>query len=298
MSDDGANPQDPQDQHGQQPDQPYGEQQPGPGQYGYGQPGPAGQPGAYGQQPGYGAPPPHGQQPRAYSVGDAFSYGWAKFQANLAPLILITVAIAVTVFVVQLIGNVVSAGVAGGATTVIEYDPDTGRITSTESGAGWFGASLLVSLLFGFISSALYLLIQSAIIKGSLLLADGRKLDLQAMVSGLNVVQILLAAVLVSALTTIGLILCVLPGIAVWFFTFYTLYFVIDQDLPAVEAIKASVEFVKDNAGQLVVFFLAALAAYVVGALLCGLGLLVAIPVVVVAQAYTFRTLRGGPVAA
>jgi uncharacterized membrane protein len=50
--------------------------------------------------------------------------------------------------------------------------------------------------------------------------------------------------------------------------------------------------------GPLVLFFLASIAAYVVGACLCGLGLLVAIPVVVIAQAYTFRTLNGDPVTA
>jgi uncharacterized membrane protein len=47
--------------------------------------------------------------------------------------------------------------------------------------------------------------------------------------------------------------------------------------------------------GALVLFFLAAAALYVVGACLCGLGLLVAVPVVAVSQAYTFRILTGEP---
>ena len=38
---------------------------------------------------------------------------------------------------------------------------------------------------------------------------------------------------------------------------------------------------VKDNIGVLILFFLASLAAYIVGACLCGVGLLVAIPIVV-----------------
>jgi uncharacterized membrane protein len=38
--------------------------------------------------------------------------------------------------------------------------------------------------------------------------------------------------------------------------------------------------------------------AIFVGALLCGLGLFVAVPVCVIAQAYAYKVLRGQPVAA
>jgi uncharacterized membrane protein len=38
--------------------------------------------------------------------------------------------------------------------------------------------------------------------------------------------------------------------------------------------------------------------AYFVGAILCGIGLLVAVPVVIIAQAYMWRRLQNMPVAA
>ena len=78
----------------------------------------------------------------------------------------------------------------------------------------------------------------------------------------------------------------------------FALYFVVDKQMPALEAIKASISFVNKNLGTLIGFFLASLLAYFVGALLCGIGLLAAIPVVIIVQAYTYRTLQGEAVAA
>ena len=108
----------------------------------------------------------------------------------------------------------------------------------------------------------------------------------------------MLAALIIGVLTFIGFILCIIPGIVVIFLTSYTLYFVVDRGLGAVDAIKASFNMVKDNAGVLILFFLATVAAWIVGTCACLVGLLVAIPVVIIAQAYTFRTLNGDPVTA
>jgi uncharacterized membrane protein len=43
---------------------------------------------------------------------------------------------------------------------------------------------------------------------------------------------------------------------------------------------------------------LLSLVAYFVGAILCGVGLLVAIPVVIIGQAFLYRRLTGGAVSA
>ena len=201
-------------------------------------------------------------------------------------------------FVVQIIGWVISGALAGSSTSTLEYDPLTGQFERTGGSAGLFGASLFVSAIFGFISYALTLIIQSGIIKGSLAITYGRKINFNEMFSGLNFVQIIIASIIVGLATFVGLLLCFVPGLVVMFFTWFTLYFVVDKNMPALEAIKASVSFVNKNMGTLIGFFLAALVAYFVGALLCGIGLLVAIPVVIIAQAYTYRTLQGESVAA
>jgi len=276
------------------PQDPYGQQPPQgpPGEPNYGQPpsNPYGQP--YGQPAGQS---PYGQVPGGnapFSVGDAFGYGWNKFKANLGPILIATLVMLAVVAVIQIL----QFAVTGGSEATFEIDPNTGELTSTSS--GMVGGSIIASLFFGGLSFLAQLFIQSGIVKGSLDLTRGKPISLGSMFSGIDFVQVLIASLILAVATIIGIVLCVLPGLAVMFLTSFTLYFIIDKELPAIEAIKASISFTMANAGTLIVFFLACIAAYIVGAVLCGVGLLVAIPVVVIAQAYTYRTLQGEQVAA
>lgn len=280
------------------PQNPYGQQPPQgpPGEPDYGQP--AGNP--YGQPYGGGAnQPPYGQSPygdtggpEQYSVGGAFSYGWKKFQANLGPILIV----ALVMFAVLVMIQILQFAMTGGSETTFEIDPTTGQLESNEP--GMLAGSILASLVFGALSFLAQLVIQSGIVKGALDLTRGKPISLGSMFAGINWAQVIVASLIIAVATIIGILLLFLPGLAVMFFTAFTLHFIIDKGLPAIEAIKASVSFTIANAGTLIVFFLACLAAYIVGALLCGIGLLVAIPVVVIAQAYTYRTLQGEQVTA
>ena len=204
------------------------------------------------------------------------------------------IAIAIGVIALQLIGNVLS-GALDSSRTSMGFDAQGNPVVNTTGGATF--ASLAVSLLFSVISFVVNLVVQAAIIRGALDLTYGRPLSLGSMFSGLNLVQVGIASVVLAILTVVGLVLCILPGLVVLFFTAYTLYFVVDKEMPALEAIKASANLVNRNVGTLLGFFLASVLAYILGAILCGVGLLVAIPVVLIAQAYTYRTLQGETVA-
>ncbi|PUA81331.1 hypothetical protein [Nocardioides currus] len=303
MSNYGDTPDDetPKDPYGQPPSGPPSEPnygQPGAGAPNYGDPA-SSQPG---NQPGYGQPygqapygqQPYGQQPggvSTFSVGDAFSYGFKKFQANLGPLIIAALVLFAVVAVIQVLQYIVG----GGGETTIELNDD-GTMTSTSG--GMLGGSIVASLFFGVLSFLAQLAIQAGIVKGALDITQGQRLSIGTMFNGINWVQVLIASLILAVATIIGLVLCILPGLAVMFVTAFTLQFIIDKDLPAVQAIQASAKLVMANAGTVLVFFLACLAAYFVGAILCGIGLLVAIPVVVIAQAYAYRTLQGEQVAA
>lgn len=272
------------------PQDPYGQQPPQgpPGEPNYGQP--AGNP--YGQppsgQPPYGGP----TSGEPFSVGNAFSYGWKKFQANLGPILIAALVLLAAVVLLQIIQVIFT----GGSEVEFTIDPDTGAV-ETDDG-GMLGGSIIASLFFGALSFLVQLVIQSGIVKGALDITRGKAISLSTMFQGIDFVQVVIASLILAVATMIGIVLCVLPGLAVMFFTAFTLYFIIDRGMSAIDAIKASVSFVMANAGTLIVFFLACIAAYIVGALLCGVGLLVAIPVVVIAQAFAFRTLQGEQVAA
>jgi len=143
-----------------------------------------------------------------------------------------------------------------------------------------------------------FVIIQAAVVRAALALTRGETIELQTLFRFDNLPQLLIGALIVALLSSIGTMLCYIPGLIVTFFVQFYVHFLIDQNMTGVDAIKASFSFVNQNLGTLVGFFLASLVAYFLGALLCGIGLLVALPVVFIAQAYTYQRLRGVAVAA
>ena len=97
--------------------------------------------------------------------------------------------------------------------------------------------------------------------------------------------------------TFLGTLLCYIPGIIAAFLLDWTMFYVVDQDMAPVDAVKASVKFVTDHLGDTIVFYLLGIVVLIVGAILCLVGLLVAVPVILIGAAYTFRRLNGEQVA-
>lgn len=260
----------PQDPYGQAPQDPpaapnYGQPTEGQAPYGqapYGQ-APAGQP-PYGQTP-------YGQAPggvAAFNVVEAFGYGWKMFLANLGPIILATLAMVAAIVVINVLQFILA------------------------------GDSSIVALFFSIVGFLAQILAQAAIVKGSLDITKGKPITVGSLVEDIDWAQVVVASLIIAVGMAVGFVLLVLPGIAVFFLTSFTTYFIIDKKMGAIDALKASVSFVIANIGSLILLFLASIAAYIVGAILCGVGLLVAIPVVVIATAYAYRTLNGEQVAA
>jgi uncharacterized membrane protein len=221
---------------------------------------------------GYGAPPPPPPAPAqgggGYSAGTAWSYGWNKFTSNLGQILLAVIVLVVVQIAVQAISYLVSD-------------------------------ALLVRWVFSLAAWVLSMIIGAGIVRFALDITEGKRLDAATILTPNKLGDVIIVSLVTGVLTFIGLILCVLPGLAVMFFTSFSLYFLMDrEDLGAIDAIKASFEFTKNNAGSVIVWFLLGLATWIVGALLCGVGLIAAIPVVLIGTAYTYKTLNGQPVAA
>lgn len=252
------------------------------------------------QPQGFGAPGgPTGQPETAGNnpvpIGDAFNWGWSKFQQNVGPILIAAAAILVAVLVVEAI---VWIGVIGSlAATTTTHTTDLGYTYTTTSGGGGFAVLIgwMVFMIVYFVGLAL---IQLAIIRATLAVTNGQTFDLKSMFSTDQLGQYILGAILVGVATGIGTMLCLIPGLIVMFFSLFWGFFMIDKKLGAVESIKASFALVNKNVGTLIGFFIASYIAYMVGAILCGIGLLVAIPVVILATGYMYRRLQGEAVAA
>lgn len=300
--DDGTPPPD----HGQQP----GAAQPGygmPGGYppppGYGAPPPGNYPpppsGNYPPPGGYPPPPPSGGYPPPppgggygapihgapgfggpggtpqLTVPDALGYAWNKFKANAGVWIGIT-------FIVFLIQVAVS--------WIFGLDDSYRTSDFNDYFSVWRIVGTLVSMIVGYLVSA-------ALIRGALHEVDGTKPGIGSFFQFTNVGAIILASFLVGIITSIGFILFIIPGIILLFLTWWTLQFVIDQEKDAIAAIKASFEVISQNVGPLALLAIVLGLLNVVGALLCGVGLLVTIPVTEIASTYAYRVATRGRVA-
>jgi uncharacterized membrane protein len=163
-------------------------------------------------------------------------------------------------------------------------------------GSGTF-ASFLVGAVGQFAFSVITMIISTALLRGALDVTEGRPFQISGLVSRINIGSVVLAGLLVAVITAVGTVLCILPGIAAEFFLLFTPIFVVDKNLAPVDALKASFDFTRNNLANMLVWVIVGGLVYVIGLCLCGVGALVAIPVVMLGAAYTYKKLTGQPVA-
>lgn len=259
-------------------------------------PGPPGPPGGYGAPPPgqpYGAP---GGSP--YNVGEAFSYAWAKFQANMGQMILAALAIFAGAIVIFGIYAVLVFSVLAGDGLECKSRDVAGYCTEYDAGGiGFFGTLLLTALFVG-VFFVFAQIVGAGLIREALGVTQGRAFTTAGVFKFENLGPVIVTSLLVGAGILVGTVICYLPGIAFGFFSSYSLYFLIDKNLAPVEAIKASFRFVLDNLGPTLLWYLVTLVIVFVGELLCGVGLLAAIPIALVGTAYTYKRLNNEPIAA
>ncbi|MEV7972228.1 hypothetical protein [Cellulomonas sp. NPDC089187] len=292
--------------YGQQPPaEPYGQQPPAQQPYGqptgqpYGQP--TGQP--YGQPTGqpYGQPtgqPYDAQQPYATggyqapvsagsAIGDGFSWAWNKFTRNAGPLIggLAVYGAALVVLSLILFGLIIGGTVAA----TDQY----GNLRPGAAGAaltGWLFFIALVLLFSVFVQAAVVRVTTEIMQTGRTTFASFFRIE--------RFGTVLLAALLVGIGTSIGSLLFYVGAIVFGFFAQFTLFYVIDKGLGAIDAIKASFQLAARNFGTAALLYLVVLVAGSIGGALCGIGALVTTPLAMLISGFVFRRLHGEAVAA
>lgn len=240
--------------------------------------------------PQQGYPPVGG--PPAFSVGDAFGWAWNKFSKNAVPLIVAALVFGVVMIALQGLVNVVQMLVSPGDTS---YVADDSGLSFSYAATGFAG--VLVSIVGWFLSLIVSAAIQSAFLGGIFDIANGQQVTVGSFFRPRNIGNVIIAGLIVGVITTIGFFLCVLPGVIASIMLIFTTVAVLDRNLSPIDAIKSSFETSKNNIGPVLLTWLAVVAVVFVGALLCGVGLLVAIPLAALIVVYTYRSLNGGFVA-
>lgn len=271
---------------------------PPPGGYG-GPPPPPGPPPGGGYGGGYGGPPPGGgyggPTNGQWDVGSALGWAWNKFQSNVGQFVVAGLAILGSAIVIGIVYFVLLTTVfSGDERCYTDFFGDRQCVSE--------GPSVFSSLLLSAITLTLFVVLTSVIgagiIRSSLGVTEGRAFSTAEVFKFTDLGPVIVTSLLIGAGVLVGTILCFIPGIVFGFVSSYALYFVIDQKLAPVAAIKASFELVKNNLGSTIIWYLVAQVMVSIGAALCGLGLLVAFPLSVLGTAYTYKVLTGRPVVA
>jgi uncharacterized membrane protein len=292
---------------------PPGQGYPPPPQGGYPPPPPQGYPPPPPQ--GYPPPPPPGQGyapgggfpgfpgypggPAAFSVGEAFSWAFNKFSKNAGPLIIATLALVAIVAIIAGIVQTLALAVAPDSVSSYQsgYDASGDPFASYSANVSYGFAGVAVLIIGYIVLLVVGAALTSAYFGGLLDIANGQPVTVGSFFKPRYVGNVIIATLIVGILTAIGGFLCFIPGLIVGLFLMFTTIALIDRNLSPIDAIKASFEIGKANFVPVLLVWLVVVALAIVGALLCGVGLLVAIPVGLLIEVYAYRKLTGGSVA-
>ncbi len=264
-------------------------------------------PGAYPPPPpaeGGWAPPPPGYGRPAFTVGEGVSWAWNKFVKNAAPLVLATLIFGLILFAVMGVFAWVVSMVAPATFTAYQTADGVTEIVSPNTSATGTVVSMLGWIIFAVLGGA----IASAYYGGLLDIADGRPVTVGSFFRPRKVASVVLAALLIGIVSSIitfpfllipvvGPLLAIVLGLAVSVFTMFTTVVIVERGLSPMDGIRTSIGIARAHIGESLLVWLVSQALLFLGAMLCGVGLLLTAPIALLFIVYAFRKLSGGMVA-
>jgi len=214
------------------------------------------------------------------SIGNAFSWGWTKFTQNVGTFIgVAAVMLGVTILINGLLWVILFAGASTGS-------------------EGGFIVSLILSALFVAVLFFIQFVFYLPFVRAVMMLTRGEKPIFAELFKTEGLGNFVGGAALMAIGVFLGTLLCYVPGIIFAFFGLFWAFFIVDRNLGPVEAIKSSFGLVNRNLGAVVLLYIGVMIAIFIGYLLCGIGILAALPVSLLAAGYVYKTLNGETVAA
>ena len=175
------------------------------------------------------------------------------------------------------------------------------------------GATAVLSLVMGIVAFVIGMVVAVGLIRAALAVMDGRTPTPNMIFQTEGLVPYILAAILFGLGVSVGLVLCIIPGLILAFLWQFYGYAIVDghPEVGATASLGRSFQVVKANVGELLVLWLAFIGIGVVIGI--GVGLislipligwlvaaavgLVVYPVFALSLAYAWRTITGGTVA-
>lgn len=252
-------------------------------------------PQGYGQFPPgpqqYGPPQQYGTQPATLSVGAALTYGWKKFVANIGVWLAF-----MALFGGLLVAFYIIAVAVVFTTMMASENIDDSTFASAAEGTGFSVGTMVMT----FVAGILGFLASAVLIRGALLELDGVRPGFGAFWRLPNIGQLALFGIATAVISGVvnsvdpfvSLAFSLVLGIAIWF----AVQFILDRGMSAWSSVVANVRLLGSSPGQLALLYLALIGINLVGAVVCGIGLIFTVPVTMIATTYAYRVLTGGPV--
>jgi hypothetical protein len=208
-------------------------------------------------------PSSSGPSGQPVSIGDAVSYGWGAYWKNVGPMVVIVLVIAVIEVAFGLLGNA--------------FD------------------SVAAQIVFGLLGWLLGLFLGLGLFRIALEVTRGRTPALSEVFRTEGYGPYIVASILFGLGFYIGLILCIIPGIIfAVVFGFYGFVAAEQGDAAvATDTLRRAAQITEGQRWQLFGLAIVLFLINLVGALLCGIGLLFTVGITIIAWAYTYRRLSG-----
>jgi uncharacterized membrane protein len=203
-----------------------------------------------------------------FSINEALKYGWETFKAKAGFFIGLVVVLALVTIVPDYI---------------------VGRLF--EQGSALRVIFTLIIRLFG-------LFLGMITTRISLDLYDTGETDLSK-IGGLlsQFLPYLGGKIIYGIMVLIGMVLLIIPGIIVSYMFLYVGYLIVDRQLGPIEALKESKVITDGSKWHLFLFSMVIALLNIIGAVCLGVGLLITIPVTLMASVYVYRQLSPSQVA-
>jgi uncharacterized membrane protein len=204
-----------------------------------------------------------------FSKSEAVKFGWERFKKH--PWLLIGVTLTVGVF-----------------PQLIQYIFQLPFQDSNNSDS--FNPIMLIGTI---LSVAVSLFLSVGLLKFYLKIVDNKAVEYKDLfrVNAEDVIRYFIGSLIYGLIVIAGLILLIVPGIY-WGIKYqYYSYLVVDKKRSPMDAIKESSTITRGNIGNLFLFNLLLIVISILGLLALVVGILVASPVVGIAQTYVYRKL-------
>ncbi len=225
-------------------------------------------------------PPPEPIGPRP-SVGIAISWAFDRFKVHAAAFIGLAAVVTVIQFVQQ-----VGARPLENIITDCSDAQTAGQLNACSAAIGLSAiVAISISLVFGILAFIAQIGVQRAALRSTLGVAP----TFSEMFTTQYLGRYLLFSLCYGLLAILGLILCILPGLAVLFLLQLGPYYILDKGYGVGEAMRASFSAVTKNFAPALLMSLFTFLVLLLGGLFYGILTLVALPFACLFTAHMYR---------